>query len=143
MKKLSFLLFGLVITLIFVSAAHADVLLDDDWDDGDRTDTNLPEEAAWFASSQAGTPTITSEPGVLIGNVLASGVSGSRLWITHFTPAGTPAELGIGDTLRITLEFSASNIVAASATQRGLRIGLFNFSEPGAARVSADGFSTG
>ena len=39
--------------------------------------------------------------------------------------------------------FSASGITTAPATSRGLRIGLFDFSEPGSARVTADGFSTG
>jgi hypothetical protein len=68
---------------------------------------------------------------------------GSRLWITHFTPAGSPMTLGLGETLKVTLNFRAHNVTAAPATSRGLRLGLFNFSEPGAARVSGDGFSTG
>src|SRR6185436_13657156 len=48
-----------------------------------------------------------------------------------------------GDTLKASLVFTATNIATAPGTGRGLRIGLFNFSEAGANRVSADGFSTG
>jgi hypothetical protein len=122
------------------------VFLDEDWDDGDRTDTNLPEESAWYGSTAAGGITLEAAPGALTGNVrMFETNTGSRLWITHFTPAGSPSELtSTGETFRATLTFSASNITAAtSTTTRGLRVGLFNFSEAGATRVSADGFSTG
>src|SRR6185503_6340317 len=126
------------------AGAFATVLIDDDWDDGDRTDTNLPEEAAWYGSTAAGGATLSAVPGALNGlvRVFETNTS-SRLWITHFTPAGIPAELSLGDTLKASLVFTATNIATAPGTGRGLRIGLFNFSEPGAARVSADGFSTG
>jgi hypothetical protein len=67
----------------------------------------------------------------------------SRLWITHFTPVGSPAEVAVGDTFKATLVFTPNNVATAPGTGRGLRIGLFNFSEPDANRVSGDGFSTG
>lgn len=134
-----------ILLLLFwlTMSAPAAVLLDDDWDDADRTDTNLPEESAWFGSMAASSNTLSAVSNALIGNVRVDANVSSRLWITHFTPAGSPAELGVGDTLKVTLVFVPSNVVAASATQRGLRFGLFNFSEPGASRVAADGFSTG
>jgi len=140
MKTLHFILLVLSTTI-----SPAAVLLDDDWDDGDRTDTNFPEESAWFGSSVLTTnPTLSASIGSLTGNVLMFETNtSSRLWITHFTPAGTPAELGLGETLKITLAFTASGVTTNPATTRGLRIGLFNFSETGASRVSADGFSTG
>jgi len=126
------------------ASAGAAVLLDDDWRDGDRTETNLPEESAWYASNAAGTPTLSAVTGALIGSVrLFETNAGSRLWITHFTPAGAPVVLGVGETLKITAVFSVNNVATAPATSRALRIGLFNFNEPGAARVSEDGFSTG
>jgi hypothetical protein len=50
--------------------------------------------------------------------------------------------LAIGDTLKATLVFVPSNVTASSGS-RGMRIGLFNFSESGASQVAADGFSTG
>ena len=133
-----------IVLLLTTTFAPAAVLLDDDWNDGDRTDTNFPEESAWFASSVLGTPTLSVSTNSLTGNVLVFETNtSSRLWITHFTPAGAPAELGLGETLKITLSFTATGVTTNPATTRGLRIGLFNFSETGAARVSADGFSTG
>jgi hypothetical protein len=141
MKAVKYLLaLGLTITLS--SAAPAAVLLDDDWDDGDRTDTNLPEEAAWYGSTVAGAPTLSASPGALTGHVQLGENASSRLWISHFRPSGSPVELAVGDTLKGTLVFTASNVTASSSSQ-ALRIGLFNFSEPGAAQVTADGFSTG
>jgi hypothetical protein len=127
-----------------VCLSQAAVLLDDRWEDGDRTDTNLPEESAWFASSATSTPTLSVATNALVGNVLMFGTNaGSRLWITHFTPAGSPVQLALWDTIKVTLMFIPSNVTTSGSTSRGMRIGLFNFSEPGAARVSADGFSTG
>jgi hypothetical protein len=124
--------------------SHGAVLVHDDWDDGSRFETNLPEESAWYANVVAGTPSLSTSAGALMGNILMFGTNaGSRLWITHFTPAGSPAELAVGETLKATLVFTPSNVTASTTTSRGLRIGLFNFSEPGAARVSGDGFSTG
>ena len=145
-REVQFLLpaFILIMTLILTSPAAGAVLLEDDWDDGDRTDTNLPEESAWFASSASGTPTLTASVGALTGNVrMFETNTSSRLWITHFTAPGSPVELGVKDVLNITLVFTPSNVTTTPLTDRGLRIGLFNFSEPGAARVTGDGFSTG
>jgi hypothetical protein len=124
--------------------AAATVQLDDTWADGTREDTNLPEESAWFANNAAGSPTLFAETGALTGNVrMFETNTSSRLWISHFTPAGGPVVLTPGETLKVTLAFRATGVSTAPATGRGLRLGLFNFSEPGAARVAADGFSTG
>jgi hypothetical protein len=124
--------------------AAPSVLVDDTWADGSRDDTNLPEESAWFASNAATEPTLSAAAGSMTGNVLMFGTNaGSRLWITHFTPAGSPITLGLGDTLKITLVFTPNNLPATTPISRGLRFGLFNFSEPGATRAGADGFSTG
>jgi hypothetical protein len=124
-------------------STQAAVLLDDDWDDADRTDTNLPDESAWFGNTVAGGPTLSAATNALTALVRVDANVSSRLWITHFTPAGSPATLNLGDTLKLTLSFVPRNVTLSSTTSRGLRIGLFNFSEPGAARVIADGFSTG
>jgi hypothetical protein len=144
MKCPQFVLSILTITSFLAASVSAAVLLDDSWADGTRDDTTLPEESAWFASNAGTTPTLSVSPGTLLGNVLMFATNaGSRLWITHFTPAGSPVTLGIGDTLKVTLVFTPSNLPAVLPTSRGLRLGLFNFSEPGAARVTGDGFSTG
>ena len=120
------------------------MLLNDTWVDGDRTDTTLPDESAWFASNVGSTPTLTASSGMLTGNVrMFETNTSSRLWITHFTPAGMPVELADGETLKVSVAFSVVNVTTSPTTSRGLRIGLFNFSETGAARVTGDGFSTG
>jgi len=144
MKPLIPILAAIFTSCLLAHDSRSAVLVDDDWDDGDRTETNLPDESAWYASSAITTPTLSSAIGTLTGNVrMFETNTGSRLWISHFTPAGAPVELALGETLKITATFSAANITTSPATSRGLRIGLFNFSEPGATRVSADGFSTG
>lgn len=134
----------LSLTICLSLPGAAAVLVDDSWADGTRDDTNLPDESAWFANNAVDTPTLSVLPGSLTGNVLMFGTNlSSRLWITHFTPAGSPSTLGLGDTLKLTLVFTPNNFPTTTPTSRGLRFGLFNFSEPGAARVSGDGFSTG
>lgn len=147
MKPVNAICLAGVMALFLSSSLSGEVLLDDDWDDADRTDTNLPQESAWYGSTAFSTNTLTAFAGGLRANVMMVDTNNntnvsSRLWITHFTPNGSPAALAIGDTLKATLMFIPSN-VTASTTARGLRIGLLNFSEPGASRVAADGFSTG
>src|SRR5262245_2587819 len=103
---------GLAIVFALSLPCSGAVLLDDDWDDGDRTDTNLPEESAWYANNTGtpATPTLSVAVGSLTGNVrMFETNTSSRLWITHFTPAGSPVELGLKDLLKITLVFTPSN----------------------------------
>jgi len=134
--------FALTTTFLLVMSSNGAVLLDDDFDDGDRTDTNLPEESAWYANNAAGSPTLSIVPGALTGNVrmFETNIS-SRLWIAHFAPAGMPVDLAEGEKLTISTTFTLNNV--GTSASRGIRIGLFNFSEEGAMQVTADGFSTG
>jgi hypothetical protein len=146
MKPLLRILATISLTLWLPVSASGAVLVDDSWSDGTRDDTTLPEESAWFASATGtpAVPTLSAAAGSLTGNVRMFETNlASRLWITHFAPAGNPVTLGPGDALKITLSFTPNNLPATAPTSRGLRFGLFNFSEPGAAQVSADGFSTG
>ena len=148
MKPLHAISLVAVMSLFLSLSVSGGVLLDDDWDDGDRTDTNLPEESAWYGSTAFSTNTLTAFAGGLRANVLMVDANNttnasSRLWITHFTPNGSPATLAVGDTLKASLAFTVSNLATPAPTSRGFRIGLFNFSEPGAARATADGISTG
>jgi hypothetical protein len=141
MKCLQILLVFLVLVVTTWPARPA-VLVDDSWIDGTRDDTNLPEESAWFANNTLGSPTLTVETGALTGNILMFGTnSSSRLWITHFTEPAMPADLAVGEKLTVSAVFTLANV--GTSANRGIRIGLFNFSESGAARVTADGFSTG
>jgi hypothetical protein len=122
-------------TFGFLFPASAAILLNDSWTDGSRNEQNLPGESAWYASTAS---SLTASSGSMLG----IGTTSSRLWLTYFTPAGTPASLGIGEAIRATLTFTPTNVAAAPSTTRGLRIGLYNFSAAGAVRQTADTFST-
>jgi hypothetical protein len=119
------------------------VIVDDTWADGDRTDTDLPDETTWFACSAANysysTATLTNyAPGSMTG---ISNPTNSCTWLTYFTtnPA-TPVDLAAGEILKVTLVFIPTNVaVFAGGTQFGLRVGLFDFAD-GGTRATADGF---
>jgi len=146
MKHLPRILAAISLTFWLPMSGSAAVLVDDSWSDGTRVDTTLPEESAWFASATGtpAVPTLSAAAGSLTGNVRMFETNlASRLWITHFAPPGSPVILGLGDVLKLTLVFTPNNLPTTPPTSRGLRFGLFNFSEPGAAQVNADGFSTG
>ncbi len=107
------------------------VLLDDFWLDGTRTDTALPDESAWFAnvgSSLAGVPNAlvgTPDPG------------STMTWWTYFTSNSSgPVTLAVGDLLRVAARFTVGGSAAANSN-RGLRLGLFNSSA--GARTLTDG----
>lgn len=119
-----------VATLI-VSEGAASIILDDRWRDGTRTNTSLPTDAAWFASTAATLAPVT--------NTL-NGIpdpAATRTWWTYFTaePA-LPVSLNVGETLRVSLAFTATGINGSNSS-RGIRLGLYNSSS--AARTLADG----
>jgi hypothetical protein len=114
-------------------------LLNDTWAGGTRTTQNLPQQSAWFASGSS-------------TNITAN-INALNLWngtnavvgLTYFSPnATTPVTLGVGDTLKATLNLVLTGVAAANTSQ-GLRIGLFDFADStlSPTEVSADGFSTG
>jgi hypothetical protein len=70
MKTRNTLSFIPLVGLLFATSAFGAVLLDDNWDDGDRTDTNLPDESAWYGSTAFSTATLSASVGALRGNVL-------------------------------------------------------------------------
>ena len=108
-------------------------ILDDHWLDGTRTNTLLPSNSAWYASSAA---SLTAAPNSLNG--LADS-SSARSWWTYFTtnPAA-PVQLNASESLQITLSFIL-NGVNANNTSRGLRLGVFDSSN--GSRTLADGAS--
>lgn len=109
----------------------ATVLVDDTWADGTRTNTNLPHESAWHASTAS---SLTAATNVMIGAIPATS---SRTWWTYFTAnAATPAALSTGETLRVTLEFAPSGVAPLNANT-SLRFGVFD-SRAGS-RTLADG----
>jgi pectate lyase len=108
--------------------SHAVVILDDTWADGNRNNTSLPTNSAWYTSS-SGSLTATS------GSMTLGVPSSAILALTYFTTNATsPVQLGIGDTLVTTLNLSLTSVAAQNSSQ-GFRLGLFYF---GSNRVSAD-----
>ena len=112
-------------------------LLNDTWAGGTRTSQNLPQQSAWFASGSS-TNITTSINALNLWNGTNAVVG-----LTYFTPnATTPVALGVGDTLKTTLNLVLIG-VAATNTSQGLRIGLFDFADStlSPTEVAADGFS--
>jgi len=123
------------LTFALMVAAHvadAVVLLDDTWVDGTRTDTSLPVESAWYASSAS---SLTAAEGVMTGTAATS----SRSWWTYFTTnAANPVRLVEGDTLKLTLAFTPVGINANNSSY-SFRLGVYDFSS--GSRTTADGNS--
>jgi hypothetical protein len=107
------------------------VLLDDTWSDGTRTDTNLPDESAVYASHDSG---VTMAVGSLTYDQT---VSSSQRLATYFTPS-TGLTIDVGQRLCVTVDFSPETALYPS-TSRNFRMGLFH--DPDDERVSADGFN--
>ncbi len=118
-----------------LAPTSAGVLLNDTWADGSRAEQNLPNQSAWYASSAS---SLAASPGAMTGTATSS----SRMWMTYFAEPASPAQLAVGEALKVTLDFTLQNVVTTPATSRGLRIGLYNWSEASLARQSADSFST-
>jgi hypothetical protein len=135
MKKLNQLFLTSTAAASFALSAQGQVLLNDTWADGTRNNQNLPAESAWFSSDSSGA-SLTAAVGSMTGAI----PSGSVQWLTYYTAAGSPATLGLGQTLTLTTVFTPTG-VGAENTGRNLRIGLYDFS--GGTRVAADGYSTG
>ncbi|GEM_PF-967801 len=106
------------------------VILTDTFADGNRSWGPVTEEnSVWYASSADslidGTP--------MVGFPQTS----STVWLGFFTDDPfTPIHLDVGKELRVTLEFSAQDIVATA--ENGLRVGLFDYAD-GANRPGGDG----
>ena len=131
----------LVVAVLFglVAPLKADVLLDDTWADGTRTNQNLPTESTWFFSHSATTAQTNSMFVPILSN------NSAVLGITYFTVGDTnPVRLAIGESLTVSLRLVLSNMPPQN-TLLGFRVGLFNFADSTLSpkRVSADGFSNG
>ena len=119
-----------VATLTLI-VSSTNLVLDDKWLDGTRSDTSLPDEAAWYANVAA---SLTAKTNSLIG---APDPASTLTWWTYFTSnSASLAQLKVSDALRLTLAFTTSG-VNASNSSKGLRLGLFNSS--GGTRTVVDG----
>lgn len=131
-------LFGLVLP------ARAQILVNDTWIDGLRTDPASPIysengvdgdvdgnlESAWFRGG-AGAMSVAS--GIL---QKTTGAGASSSWSTYFTPDASPVTLlNTGDQLRITWAFTPTTVNSAS-TGQGFRMAIVD--TPNAARVATD-----
>lgn len=113
MKRLLVLLMICLIS----SITPAVVLLDDAFEDGDRTDTALPDESGFWASSAADVTTTA-------GNVRLDMAGSSRRMHTYFAPAGSPVSLSVGQKLVATIDF-IPEVGFLDTTSRNFRLGLF------------------
>jgi hypothetical protein len=130
------------------SPARAATLVNDTWLDGTDSDPAAPVhsemgvdgdvdndlESAWY---QGGTGTLdpVAAGGPLRGNLTAGGTS-SGSWTTYFTPEASPVTLAQGETLKVTWQFSLTNVGAANTSQN-FRVALVD--TPAANRLSANG----
>jgi pectate lyase len=128
MKRMHKITLTLAILVGLVSSSFATVVLDDTWADGNRSNTSLPTNAAWFASSGSALTAATGSMTLTLGG-------SAILAVSYFTTnAASPVQLTVGDTLLTTITFTF-NGVAAENSSEGFRLGIYEF---GSNRVSAD-----
>jgi hypothetical protein len=122
-----------VVSLAFCSSGYAGpiVLLDDTWDDGTRTDTNLPDESAVYYHPVPTPPATLPAVTTTVGNLKfdQTGLTASsRLW-TYFTAdASSPASIPVGKALRATIRFVPEGLFDTAS--RNFRFGLFRDPSP-------------
>ncbi|HVM59924.1 MAG TPA: immunoglobulin domain-containing protein [Verrucomicrobiae bacterium] len=128
MKHVIRSLFVVAAILSFATPSRAVVILDDTWADGNRNNTSLPTNAAWYTST-SGSLTATT------GSMTLSLGSGANLAVSYFTTnASAPVQLSVGDTLLTTITF-VFNGLASQNSSLGFPLGIYEF---GSNRVSAD-----
>ena len=84
--------------------------------DGSRTDQNLPGSADWYAAK------VTSGLTVSGGQLVLNTAFGNDGLLAYFTP--TTVDLGIGDSLQISFDFSVSGTLASQ--DRAIGVFLYN-----------------
>ena len=65
----------LVVLCGFAAAGRATVLLDDTWIDGTRTDTGLPADSAWYASTGSALVAATNAMTLSMGGSAILGIT--------------------------------------------------------------------
>ena len=120
------------LTLAAASCSHADVLLDENWSDGSRAETNLPAEAAVWIGREADA---TVSAGTLSTKM---GEASQKIWL-YFTD-GQPVALANGQKLTASVTFVPRGALH-SITSRSFRFGVFY--DPTDPRVETDVNSDG
>ena len=111
-----------VAVLLTPGLASAQIVVNDSWADGGRTDGADPLDAAWWTSSAS------TGIEVSVGSLgMVTGTSGRGI---HGTFA--PQTLGIGDTLKATFTFTTPATVGPSAASP-FRVGLMDLNNAGLA----------
>src|SRR5437763_13127117 len=103
MKRLTPIALTFSAMLGFAPVAQAGILLDDHFLLGNRTNQNLTSSSTWFSTPTA---TLTNAVGSMTGNPQGS----SCEWMTYFMPPGNPSGLSVGDTLKVTMSFSNTDV---------------------------------
>jgi hypothetical protein len=137
-----------VAVMLPVSSARAGIVVNDTWIDGTDSDPASPAysengvdtdgdgniESAWFQGGVGSLDPVGAN-GPLRGNMTAGG-TGSASWTTYLTPEANPITLAQGEKLKVTWQFSLSNVGAANTSQN-FRLALVD--TPAAARLAANG----
>ena len=118
-----------------VSAAQATTVLDDNFNDNDRTNQSLTSSAQWFQSFNN---LSVVEPVPASGNYALQNSPNSgtvRHAVAYYAPSGSPVSLATtGDTLNLSFDLTPTSATPADSLNL-LRIGLLN---SGTARQTAD-----
>lgn len=122
-------LYGAIIACLLpaVCFAGSDVLLDENWADGKRGESNRPKEAAVWAGREAD---VAVKPGALTTRMTPAS---QKIW-TYFTEK-EPVKLDVGQKLTASVSFIPRGKLS-EGTSRSLRIGLFH--DPTSPRVESD-----
>lgn len=138
---------GLILCALAL-AARGQVLVNDTWRDGTRTDPASPTysefgtdadsdgdiESAWIAANRS-TNFIAA-----VGSLTFYPTAGtSRAGLTYFTPGASPVTLSDGQALKVTLTFTPSG-VAATSSATTTRFAIADYT--GGSRLTADGTSS-
>ena len=137
--------------LVWLAPAHASIIVDDTWIDGDRTlpasptysengtdtDSDGDIESAWY---QGGGGTLAPVgPSGAASPLRGTGYgTSSASWTTYFTPEAAPVTLAnAGDSMKVTWTFTPTAAVAQTNTSQNFRLAIVD--SPSAARLSANG----
>lgn len=128
MKPISLFIPVLAALCALPGSSNAQVLVNDTWADGSRSEQNPPAETAWLASHSG---ILSAAPGSM---TFTANPTSSRAAVTYFTPLGNPVTLTDGQMLKVTMTFSMSGLTANNASS--MRFGLVDYTA--GTRVTTD-----
>ena len=114
---------GFLLAVCVAPLAHSQVLVNDDFSDGERLTQNLPGSLHWYiggannASVSNGSLLLTADVGGSTPNSIHDGT------LAYFTAAGSPLTLTVGQSLTLSFAYSYSNF---DSGDWNFRFGFFN-----------------